>query len=172
MSKSAPAATIGSDSHCPIDNSSASKPRKSSGSRANSSINAGIHNPPKRGRSPRRLRWACGQITRERERAPPLQAQSRKAATDAAAVRGSARKSAVARARRRPLRAWLARHEADAAAHGLQHFFERYRALPRHPSQLYAIALEGAGLFLILWLFARKPRPTGAVTALFLAGYG
>src|SRR5260363_121060 len=38
MSKSAPAATIGSDSHCPIDNSSASKPRKSSGSRANSSI--------------------------------------------------------------------------------------------------------------------------------------
>ncbi|CCD29657.1 Phosphatidylglycerol-prolipoprotein diacylglyceryl transferase [Candidatus Glomeribacter gigasporarum BEG34] len=68
--------------------------------------------------------------------------------------------------------AWLAMHEADAAAHGLQHFFERYHALPRHPSQLYAIALEGAGLFLILWLFARKPRPTGAVTALFLAGYG
>ncbi len=68
--------------------------------------------------------------------------------------------------------AWLAAHEANAAARGLQTLFERRHALPRHPSQLYAIALEGIALFIILWLFARKPRPTGAVTALFLMGYG
>jgi len=43
---------------------------------------------------------------------------------------------------------------------------------PRHPSQLYEAALEGVLLFVILWVFARKPRPTGAVSALFLIGYG
>lgn len=44
--------------------------------------------------------------------------------------------------------------------------------LPRHASQLYQFALEGLTLFLILWLFARKPRPMGAVSGLFLIGYG
>lgn len=44
--------------------------------------------------------------------------------------------------------------------------------LPRHPSQLYEFALEGAALFLVLWLYSRKPRPTAAVSALFLIGYG
>ena len=43
---------------------------------------------------------------------------------------------------------------------------------PRHPSQLYELALEGIVLFLILWLFARRPRPVGAISALFLLGYG
>jgi phosphatidylglycerol:prolipoprotein diacylglycerol transferase len=43
---------------------------------------------------------------------------------------------------------------------------------PRHPSQLYQFALEGALLFLVLWLFSRKPRPMGSVTGLFLIGYG
>ena len=42
----------------------------------------------------------------------------------------------------------------------------------RHPSQLYQMACEGLLLFLILWLFSRKPRPTGQVSALFLIGYG
>jgi phosphatidylglycerol:prolipoprotein diacylglycerol transferase len=32
--------------------------------------------------------------------------------------------------------------------------------------------LEGLLLFVILWLYARKPRPQGAVAALFLMGYG
>ncbi|MGB1310454.1 MAG: prolipoprotein diacylglyceryl transferase [Leucothrix sp.] len=41
----------------------------------------------------------------------------------------------------------------------------------RHPSQLYQAALEGLALFIILWLFSRKPRPMGAVTGLFLVGY-
>jgi phosphatidylglycerol:prolipoprotein diacylglycerol transferase len=44
--------------------------------------------------------------------------------------------------------------------------------LPRHPSQLYQFALEGALLFVILWLYSAKPRPTGAVSAMFLIGYG
>ena len=44
--------------------------------------------------------------------------------------------------------------------------------LPRHPSQAYQFLLEGLLLFVILWLYARKPRPQGAVAALFLMGYG
>lgn len=44
--------------------------------------------------------------------------------------------------------------------------------LPRHPSQLYEAALEGLLLFVILWLYALKPRPRMAVAALFLLGYG
>jgi len=44
--------------------------------------------------------------------------------------------------------------------------------LPRHPSQLYQIALEGLLLFVLLWWFARKDRPTGQVSAAFLLGYG
>lgn len=50
--------------------------------------------------------------------------------------------------------------------------FPQIDAQPRHPSQLYEFALEGILLFVILWLFARKPRPTGAVSGLFLIGYG
>ena len=44
--------------------------------------------------------------------------------------------------------------------------------LPRHPSQLYEFALEGLALFALLWLYSNKPRPTGAVSGLFLIGYG
>ena len=44
--------------------------------------------------------------------------------------------------------------------------------LPRHPSQLYQFALEGLVLFIILWLYSAKPRPSGAVSAMFLIGYG
>jgi phosphatidylglycerol:prolipoprotein diacylglycerol transferase len=43
---------------------------------------------------------------------------------------------------------------------------------PRHPSQLYQFALEGVLLFVILWWYSSKPRPRGAVSALFLIGYG
>lgn len=42
---------------------------------------------------------------------------------------------------------------------------------PRHPSQLYEFALEGVGLFILLWCYANKPRPVGRVSALFLIGY-
>jgi phosphatidylglycerol:prolipoprotein diacylglycerol transferase len=44
--------------------------------------------------------------------------------------------------------------------------------LPRHPSQLYQFAGEGVLLFVILWLYSAKPRPVGAVSAMFLIGYG
>ena len=44
--------------------------------------------------------------------------------------------------------------------------------LPRHPSQLYQFALEGVLFFVILWLYSARPRPTGAVSAMFLIGYG
>jgi len=44
--------------------------------------------------------------------------------------------------------------------------------LPRHPSQLYELGLEGVVLFTILWLYTRRPRPTGSVSGLFLIGYG
>jgi len=44
--------------------------------------------------------------------------------------------------------------------------------LPRHPSQLYEFSLEGVALFIILWVYARKPRPTGAISGVFLLCYG
>lgn len=42
---------------------------------------------------------------------------------------------------------------------------------PRHPSELYEFGLEGVALFLLVWLYASKPRPTGRVSAVFLMGY-
>ena len=50
--------------------------------------------------------------------------------------------------------------------------FPQVDNLPRHPSQLYAFALEGVLLFILLWLYALKPRPAGMVSGLFLTGYG
>lgn len=44
--------------------------------------------------------------------------------------------------------------------------------LPRHPSQLYQFALEGIVLFAALWWFSSKPRPVGAISAVFLMVYG
>lgn len=43
---------------------------------------------------------------------------------------------------------------------------------PLHPSQLYEAFLEGLLLFVILWLYSKKPRPLMAVSALFLICYG
>ena len=53
-------------------------------------------------------------------------------------------------------------------------WFPQVDAVPtlRHPSQLYQFALEGVLLFIILWLYSRKPRPVAAVSGLFLIGYG
>ncbi|HZJ94902.1 MAG TPA: prolipoprotein diacylglyceryl transferase [Thiopseudomonas sp.] len=44
--------------------------------------------------------------------------------------------------------------------------------LARHPSQLYQFALEGVALFVILWLYSRKPRPTMAISGMFALCYG
>ena len=50
--------------------------------------------------------------------------------------------------------------------------FPQIDQIPRHPSQLYEFALEGVALFVVLWLFAARRRPIGAVSGLFLLGYG
>jgi phosphatidylglycerol:prolipoprotein diacylglycerol transferase len=62
--------------------------------------------------------------------------------------------------------AWSRTHP-DAIA-----LLARFGGLPRHPSQLYEVGLEGIALFMMLWLFSSKPRPRGQVSALFLIGYG
>jgi phosphatidylglycerol:prolipoprotein diacylglycerol transferase len=42
---------------------------------------------------------------------------------------------------------------------------------PRHPSQLYELALEGILLFVVVWWYAARPRAAGCVSAVFLMGY-
>jgi len=42
----------------------------------------------------------------------------------------------------------------------------------RHPSSLYQAFTEGLVLFLLLWWFSRQPRRRGAISGLFLLGYG
>lgn len=49
--------------------------------------------------------------------------------------------------------------------------FPQVDSLPRHPSQLYQALGEGLLLFVILWVYSRKPRPLRAVSAVFLIGY-
>lgn len=44
--------------------------------------------------------------------------------------------------------------------------------LARHPSQLYQMLLEGVLLFVVLWWFSSRPRPTMAVAGLFVLLYG
>ncbi len=50
--------------------------------------------------------------------------------------------------------------------------FPQVDSQPRHPSQLYQAGLEGLCLFVLLWLYSARPRPTGAVSGVFLIGYG
>lgn len=56
--------------------------------------------------------------------------------------------------------------------------FDKVDQVPRHPSPLYELLLEGVLLFIVLWLYARGPgrggrgRPQGRTSGLFLIGYG
>src|SRR5690606_5979280 len=50
--------------------------------------------------------------------------------------------------------------------------FPNVDRLPRHPSQLYEFLLEGVVLLAVLWWYSARPRPRGAVSGAFLAGYG
>jgi phosphatidylglycerol:prolipoprotein diacylglycerol transferase len=43
---------------------------------------------------------------------------------------------------------------------------------PRHPSPIYQALVGGVLLFIILWIYARKPRPPLAVGAMFVMLYG
>lgn len=45
-------------------------------------------------------------------------------------------------------------------------------ALPRHPSPIYQMLVDGVLLFIVLWLFARRPRPVMATSGLFALCYG
>jgi phosphatidylglycerol:prolipoprotein diacylglycerol transferase len=45
-------------------------------------------------------------------------------------------------------------------------------SVPLHPSMLYELLLEGIVLFIWLNWYSRRPRPAGAISGLFLLGYG
>jgi phosphatidylglycerol---prolipoprotein diacylglyceryl transferase len=44
--------------------------------------------------------------------------------------------------------------------------------LPRHPSPLYEATGEGLLLFILMWLYSARQQPRGAVSGMFLVGYG
>ena len=62
--------------------------------------------------------------------------------------------------------------EADPMLPWAMVFPESGSLMPRHPSQIYQFLGEGILLFVVLWLYARKPRPVGAVSGVFMMGYG
>ncbi|MEQ8858353.1 MAG: prolipoprotein diacylglyceryl transferase [Pseudomonadales bacterium] len=47
-----------------------------------------------------------------------------------------------------------------------------WETFARHPSPLYQAFAEGLVLFAVVWWFSSRPRPVGAVSGVFLAGYG
>jgi len=49
--------------------------------------------------------------------------------------------------------------------------FKEGGPLPRHPSQLYELFLEGFVLFGILWIVKKKSKKDGAIAVTFLMGY-
>lgn len=50
--------------------------------------------------------------------------------------------------------------------------FGDYEGVARHVSSLYQAVSDGIVLFLVVWLFAAKPRVAGQVSGMFLVGYG
>ena len=63
--------------------------------------------------------------------------------------------------------------EQLAAGHpALAERLQQFGGLPRHPSQLYELALEGVVMFAVLWLVSLKPRPRYLVSGLFALLYG
>ena len=50
--------------------------------------------------------------------------------------------------------------------------FPQVDSLPRHPSPLYQAVGEGLLLFVVLWWYSARQRPRGAVSGVFLIGYG
>jgi phosphatidylglycerol---prolipoprotein diacylglyceryl transferase len=61
---------------------------------------------------------------------------------------------------------------ADPALPWAMVFPQSGSPLPRHPSQLYQLLLEGLLLFVLLWLYSKRQRATGQVAAAFVLGYG
>ena len=50
--------------------------------------------------------------------------------------------------------------------------FPNVDSLPRHPSQLYEMALEGVVMFAVIWVVSLKPRPRYLISGLFALLYG
>ena len=50
--------------------------------------------------------------------------------------------------------------------------FPQAGMLPRHPSQLYQFTLEGVALFILLQWYQRRTQKSGAISGMFLLGYG
>lgn len=48
----------------------------------------------------------------------------------------------------------------------------RVDSIPRHPSPLYQALIDGLLLFILLWIYARKPRPRMAVVSFGVMMYG
>jgi phosphatidylglycerol:prolipoprotein diacylglycerol transferase len=48
----------------------------------------------------------------------------------------------------------------------------QWETFARHPSPLYQSFAEGLVLFVVVWLVSSRPKATGVVTGVFLAGYG
>jgi len=70
--------------------------------------------------------------------------------------------------------AWTTVEKIDAAARTSPELREALSHIltPRHPSQLYAAALEGAFLFTLLWLLRTRVRlPNGVLTGVFFIAY-
>jgi phosphatidylglycerol---prolipoprotein diacylglyceryl transferase len=67
-------------------------------------------------------------------------------------------------------------HDEDAALAAtdphLASLMQQYGGLPRHPSQLYEMLLEGVVMFTVLWLVSLKPRPRYLISGLFGLLYG
>jgi phosphatidylglycerol:prolipoprotein diacylglycerol transferase len=61
---------------------------------------------------------------------------------------------------------------ADPALPWAMVFPQSSSLIPRHPSQIYQFLGEGILLFVVLWIYARKPRALGAVSGVFMIGYG
>ncbi|PWK84773.1 prolipoprotein diacylglyceryl transferase [Fulvimonas soli] len=62
--------------------------------------------------------------------------------------------------------AWAQAHPEWLAA------LQQYGGVPRQPSQLYEMLLEGVAMFTVLWLVSLKPRPRYLVSGLFGLLYG
>ncbi|MEO7067899.1 MAG: prolipoprotein diacylglyceryl transferase [Rhodanobacter sp.] len=67
-------------------------------------------------------------------------------------------------------------HAEDVAAAAsdptLLQQLQQFGGLPRHPSQLYELFLEGVVMFVVLWLVSMKPRPRYLISGLFALLYG
>ena len=64
-------------------------------------------------------------------------------------------------------------HFPCASVQGLNYTcFGDFEAAARHLSSLYQATTEGALLFVLVWLYAAKPRVVGRTSGMFLLGYG